>query len=181
MKSVSFVIVLIIGIIAVYFEYSSIHHDSVFNLVPGIKTLLILMGFYLIWGLAKYDNYRQLKAFVPLLTTVLFFCMVFFHQRWRTAMEKSPSLLMAHTRQIGSDGGLSLDFKRNGSLLIIKMDHWDYVTYWGNYKQQKDTLKLAVSLDFKLERTVIIRDSTLEMPGTPIQFDVLSGALPFIK
>jgi len=79
----------------------------------------------------------------------------------------------ATTYQIGNDGGVKLDFKKNGHLKAEKDDHWRVTYYWGRYEMEKDSILMHIPLDFKLDKKAILTDTSLRFSNDTISFQVI--------
>ena len=93
-------------------------------------------------------------------------------KRERARLNNAPDIFTAYTNEIGSDGGLDLEFKSNGILKITKMDHWELSEYRGRYQMKDDTVDLDIPLEFKLGKKGVLGIDSLRFIDDTLRFEV---------
>jgi hypothetical protein len=81
-------------------------------------------------------------------------------------------LFIANSNEFGNDGGFRLNFKENMVLIGEKIDRFNKTTYWGSYKQEGDTIRIDIPLDFQLGKIALLQDSILYFPDDSLRFEV---------
>lgn len=94
-------------------------------------------------------------------------------------LDNSPTEFTATTFDIGTDGGLVLDFKENGHVKAEKRDHWIVTYYWGTYSKSNDTINLDIPFDFTISRQALLTKDSLHFVNESARFIVLSTNAKF--
>jgi len=176
MRLVQILLILFLGGSAVYLECRDIKEWSlfgsdVFEAVP-LFGLCVLTIVYLFKDGRQFQKQKNLAAFLPSVTGLLFLTATVGHMLLRTHYYNSPTVFTATNFNLGRDDVFTLDFKKNNHLKGEKIDRLSSTTYWGTYRQKKDTLILDISLDFTMGRQAVIQDSILRFIDDTVRFEV---------
>jgi hypothetical protein len=176
MNPVQVLLVSIIGGFAIYIAYLPVFHDTLFftwiNYVPFfcLCTLTIL---YFFLSTIQFIKAKKILKFLPVVIGAICIFVIIMQNRKRKSWDNASIIFTAHTQEIGSDGGLDLDFKSNGILKATKMDHWAVTEYWGTYNINKDTINLDIPFDFRLGQRAILEKNSLRFLDDTIHFEAL--------
>ncbi len=88
-------------------------------------------------------------------------------------LDNSSTAFTATTYDIGSDGGLVIDFKVNGHIKAEKRDHWVVTNYWGKYWKNSDTIIFDIPFDFNISRRAILTKDSFYLINDSARFFVL--------
>jgi hypothetical protein len=180
MNFLRFCLILFLGIFLILMEFQLSKTSSVLGTWEGWEALPII-GLFILTAIAtKKYLYKDVKAkdswtALSILTGVILLMTVIGHIIYVHRLDTdNVTQFMAYTydRQFGNDGGLILDFKRNGHLKAERRDHWAQTFYWGRYTINKDTVILDIALDFKLGKYAIFNDTTLRFLDDKAIFNV---------
>lgn len=177
MRTVQLFLTILFGGLTLYLEFRDIKEwtlflgDDLFDAVPLI-TLCTLTVVYLFKNSKQYRQQSNIMCFLPCVMGLLFLAVTVGHMLLRSKYDNSPTAFTATNYDLGSDGGFTLDFKKNNHLKGIKIDRFSTTTYWGTYKQQGDTLVLNIPLDFKMGRQAVFQDSILRFINDTVKFEV---------
>lgn len=174
-KPVQILFISVIGGMAFRIAYLPVFHDTLFftwlNYVPFfcLGALTIVYSFL---NSRLYIQTKNLLAFLPVVIGLICVFVIIMQNKKRESWDQAATIFTARTNQIGSDGGLTLDFKSDGILKVTKMDHWAVTYYWGRYELRRDTVDLDIALDFKLGRKGVVGKDTLRFLGDTVRFEV---------
>jgi len=176
MRPVQIILILLFGGVTVYFEFRDIEEwtlfgAELFDAVP-FYALCILTVVYLFKNSKQFRQHKNVISFLPAAIGLLFLAVVVGHMLLRSYHDNSATVFTATNYDLGSDGGFTLDFKKNNYLKGKKIDRFSNTTYWGTYRQQGDTFVLNIPLDFKMGRQAIFQDSILRFIDDTIKFEV---------
>ena len=176
MRPVQIILILLFGGLTVYLEFRNIKEwtlfgGDLFDAVP-LLALGILTVVYLFKNTRQYRQHKNILSYLPSAIGLLFLVVTAGHMLLRSHYDNSPAVFTATNYDLGSDGGFSLDFKKNNHLKGKKVDRFSSTTYWGTYKQVGDTLFLNIPLDFKMGRQAIFQDSILRFIDDTVKFEV---------
>jgi hypothetical protein len=176
MRPVQLILISLFGGLTVYLEFRDIQEwtlfgGDLFDAVP-LFALCILTAVYLFKNNRQYRQRKNILSYLPSAIGLLFLIVTFQHMLLRSHYDNSPTLFTATNYDLGSDGGFSLDFKKNNRLKGKKIDRFSSTTYWGTYTQQGNTLVLNIPLDFKMGRQAILQDSILRFLDDTVKFEV---------
>lgn len=176
MRPIPIILILLFGGLTVYLEFRDIEEwtlfgGDLFDAVP-FYTLCILTLVYLFKNSRQYRQHRSILTYLPSAMGLLFLMVTVGHMLMRSKHDNSPTLFSATNYDLGSDGGFTLDFKSNNHLKGKKIDRFSTTTYWGTYKQHRDTLVLDIPLDFKMGRQAVFQDSILRFIDDTVRFEV---------
>ena len=176
MRPVQLILILLFGGMTVYLEFREIQEwtlfgSDLFNAVP-LFVLCILTAVYLFKNNRQYRQRKNILFYLPSSIGLLFLIVTVGHMLLRSHYDNSPTLFTASNYDLGSDGGFSLDFKKNNHLKGKKIDRFSTTTYWGTYRQQGDTLILNIPLDFKMGRQAVFQDTILRFIDDTVKFEI---------
>ena len=175
MRKLQLFFILLIGGLAVYFEFQNIKESTVLGIDPDSLSLIILgvLTFtYLYKTLMSSGETKNHKRLIPFAISLVLLIIIFGHKVVRTYLDSSTTLFTAYNQKIGNDGGLTFDFKTNNHLKGLRVDKFSETYYWGSYTKQNDTLKLSINLDFKMGRLAIIQNDSLRFIDDSTKFDI---------
>ena len=120
MRWLQLLLVLLLGLFAVWLEFRNIKRNAVLGIdmldaVPLIG-LCLLTSWFIITSAFKFKRTKSYYSFLPGLAGIIFIMVIFGHKKNRSSLDNSPTLFEARNYDIGSDGGLILDFKKNSHL-----------------------------------------------------------------
>lgn len=175
MKLYQAIIALLIGGLAIFIEFRSVEELTLFfdwvSSVPFF-TLCFLTLLFLLLNARKFVRNKKFTSFLPITICIISIAIIVWHKMNRSSLDNSPTKFTATTYQIGSDGGFILDFKKNGHLKAERRDHWAVTYYWGKYYEKSDTITFDMPLDFQIKRQAILTDTSLNIIGDTISFQV---------
>jgi hypothetical protein len=176
MRPVQIILILLFGGLTVYLEFRDIQEwtlfgGDLFEAVP-FYTLCILTIVYLFKNSRQYRQRKSIVSYLPSTIGLLFLALTVGHMLLRSHYDNSPTLFTATNYALGSDGGFTLDFKKNHHLKGKKIHRLSSTTYWGTYRQQGDTFVLKIPLDFKIGRQAVFQDSILRFVEDTVKFEV---------
>ena len=175
MRPFQILIAFFFGGLVVFFEFQPFKESGIFSgLFDSLPfwVLCVLIILFLAINFRQYSNKRQIISLLPLTICVLSLSATLWHQNMREKLDDSPTNFKATTYDIGNDGGLLFDFKKNGHVKAEKRDHFSVTYYWGKYSQHQDTIHLDIPLDFKLARQALLTDDSLHFVGDTAKFIV---------
>ncbi len=176
MRPISIILILLLGGLTVYLEFRDIQEWTLFggDLFDGAPfyALCILTVVYLFKNSRQYRQHKSILTYLPSAIGLLFLVVTVGHMLLRSYYDNSSTLFMATNYDLGSDGGFTLDFKKNYYLKGKKIDRFSSTTYWGTYRQQGDTFVLKIPLDFNMGRQAVFQDSLLRFVDDTVKFEV---------
>jgi hypothetical protein len=162
--------------LAIYTEFRTIKTDTWFfnwaNYAPLVilwaitLTLLVITMRYFLVG-------KNLFGAVPVLICIGSLAAIYWHKKEMERIKHLPTIFVATTRQIGSDGGFLLDFKKDGFLRAERRDHGILTWYVGKYHTTRDTIIIGIALDFKLGKKAVIKGDSLFFVNDKMRFAII--------
>jgi len=176
MRPIPIILILLFGGLTFYLEFRDIQEwtlfgGDLFDAVP-LYSLCILTLVYLFKNSRQYRQHRSILTYLPSVMGLLFLVVTAGHMLLRSHYDNSPTFFRATNYDLGSDGGFTLDFKKNHHLKGKKIDRFSSTTYWGTYRQQGDTFVLKIPLNFKMGRQAVFQDSILRFVDDTVKFEV---------
>ena len=155
-------------------QFQKIKEDTIFGIeliqfVPSFL-LCILTIVYLLKNINQYADIKNAYVLTPSFLGMLFLILIFGHILIRSNLDKSPTLFVAATSDIGSDGGFTLDFKINNHLKGVKIDRFSTTSYWGTYTKLNDTIKIDIPTDFKLGKIALLQKDSFRFLNDTTHF-----------
>ncbi len=179
MRIILLILLLVLGVMSVDFEFRAIQERDVFtgDITASIPfySLCAITLYYLIRSITDYRHHKKLVAFIPSVIGLIFMGIIFSHKVVRSNQKNYQTLFSARSDEFGTDGGLRLEFKENMVLFGEKIDRFSNTTYWGTYKQEGDSITIDIPLDFKLCKRAILQDSILYFPEDSLRFEVFQN------
>jgi hypothetical protein len=167
---------LVIGAFSLYAAFTPIKEMTLFFSwiydAPFV-CLCIIAAFFLFLNFREYLKNERLASFVPFSICFIIIIVTIWQNKRRELIDNGDTYFTATTYEIGDDGGLVLDFKKDGHLKAERRDHWAITYYWGKYVYRNDTMELNIPVDFKMGRKAILRDSSMQIIGDTVLFRVV--------
>lgn len=163
MERAAVFVVGLVGTLTIVIEFFTVKKQAQYISELKLIPLWLLVGLTLFF-LARnllFRKYKKKYDYLVVFIGLVSIACVCIHQYRFENISNSKTLFKARTYQIGSDGGLHFDFKKNGYVIVEKQDHWSVSEYLGTYIKNDSSLTMAVTLDFDLSRKAIIQQDSL--------------------
>jgi hypothetical protein len=173
MKVRTLIILLVTGGLAVWFELQPIYRYGLTEIqgrTVSLYILCILLFIATIRAVIRFRRLKKISTFIPPAVGLVSLLIVIFHARWRSDLENSPSIMLAHTSAFGTDGGLALEFKKDNHVVAELRNRIDLTRFWGRYQIKQDTVYLDLPVDFNLGKKGILADNRLLMIDSKVSF-----------
>lgn len=176
MRPVQIILILLFGGLTIFLEFRNTQEwtlfgEGIFN-AASIFGLCFLTFMYLFQNTKQYYQQKKITTFLPSALGLLFLVLIGGHHFLRSNNDNSATLFTATNYDLGSDGGFTLDFKKNNHLMGKKIDHFSSTTYRGSYRKLGNTIVLNILLDFKLGKQAIIQKDTLRFMDDTVKFEI---------
>jgi hypothetical protein len=173
MRYYQIIIGLFCGILAIYSAYLPIKHYSLFfSWIYSAPIILLCLTalVFLVLLIRQYVKGVRSFALVPFIICLVSAFFAYYLDERREGLDRSDTSFKASTDRFGDDGGFYMDFKKNGHVQAERHDHWEFTSYWGGYRRDKDTIYLDIPLDFPLGKKAILTDTALRFLDDTIIF-----------
>jgi hypothetical protein len=176
MRIILLLLLVVLGAISVEFEFRDIQERDILTgpITESIPfySLCAITLYYLIRSITNYQKHKKLVAFIPSVIGLVLIGITSNHKIIRSNQKNYQTLFIASSNEFGNDGGFRLNFKENKVLIGEKIDRFNKTTYWGTYKQEEDTIRIDIPLNFQLGKTALLQDSVLYFPEDSLRFEV---------
>jgi hypothetical protein len=163
--------------LVIYYQFKPIKESSIFlddfflsTFFLSATCLFTLTS--LIRSIKSFKQQQRFVFFLPAIAGLASMSMVFAHRFYRSQADERQILFQAMNYDIGTDGGFTFEFKKDGYLKGLKNDRLSTTYYWGRYKRQADTLLLDIQLDFKLGRVAYVQGGKMHFKNDTTMFEV---------